>query len=253
MASEENLPKPSGSSIDNAVATLIPHAKYKARSHETSLSTHVPYLIAQPAPRIILFGNSMFERMKTTGQTPDGGPWPSPEILDMPATECFDDVFNAGVGGDKIGNNVYRLVGDVERGLKGLLEVLHTKEIGMWVVCCGTNDLHPKQGLRDGDLEVYRLMLEALWSVSGSQTRFLVVGMSHRSDIRNEQVDGANSRIRSMVESVGHGKAAVYEEPGGIDEGRYLEDHVHLNRDGYKAWMQSLVKKMREIHGRGSI
>ncbi|KAF7546140.1 hypothetical protein G7046_g9395 [Stylonectria norvegica] len=220
--------------VNNAIVTLRTHSKYKVRSHDTASTEHIPYLQAHTSsPRIILFGNSMFERMKTTGESADGQPWPSPtmlsdERLQQLRIDRLDGVFNAGVGGDKIANNIYRLAGDQDRGLLGLLDVIGDRDIKLWVICCGTNDLHPKKGLREKDLQLYRVLLESLLAVYPASTRFLVEGISYRKDVPDELVDKANEEIQRMVEE----GRAEYLPPVVVDKEPMLEDHVHLNGKG---------------------
>ncbi|KAL2260908.1 hypothetical protein VTK26DRAFT_4961 [Humicola hyalothermophila] len=83
-------PTPANNLLDALLGTLKPFAQFKARSHETSQSAHLPLLRSSGespnnsvvAPRIVLLGDSLFERMTTTGQC-EGvfGAWPSEAML----------------------------------------------------------------------------------------------------------------------------------------------------------------------------
>jgi hypothetical protein len=133
----------------------------------------------------VFLGDSMFERMTTTGETPNFvAPWPSPamlsdEMLRFGGTDYkrIDRVFNAGVRGDKIQNLVYRLVGashpeEEEKNLPGLLPMLAAcGTVKLWVIHIGTNNLHPKHGLRDDDVEALRKLVEALLNLNSSEGR----------------------------------------------------------------------------------
>ena len=160
--------------LEPTFTTLQTIAKFKARSHDTSKDTHIPLVHSHTndapnqGPTVVLVGDSMFERMTTTGQTPNfTAPWPSPAMLDNATLTKINDthnpplgrltrVFNAGVGGDKIQNIAYRLVGashpdDEAKNLPGLLPMLaRCGTVRVWAVQAGTNNLSPKQGLRDG-------------------------------------------------------------------------------------------------------
>lgn len=71
--------------------------KSKSRSHDTHNEIHLPILSQNPALAFttVLVGDSMIERLKTTGS--------STRIARLPSS------FNAGVGGDRIENVLYRL------------------------------------------------------------------------------------------------------------------------------------------------
>lgn len=89
-------------------------AKFKQRSWETSTHTHIPYLQAcKTKPEIVLLGDSMIERMTTTGESSSGHPWPaeamwSEETMTALASQPeqritrLSNVFNAGVGGSTL-------------------------------------------------------------------------------------------------------------------------------------------------------
>jgi len=99
---------------------LITQGKFKTRSHDTTLKTHIPELSKRQGDfDIVLLGDSMLERLKTTGA--------STRLAHMERT------FNAGVGGDKIENVLYRL------GTLGMLDKLSERNVKLWVVMVGTN------------------------------------------------------------------------------------------------------------------
>ncbi|KXX78171.1 Platelet-activating factor acetylhydrolase IB subunit gamma [Madurella mycetomatis] len=225
------------------MAPLAPLAKYKPRSHETSKTTHLPLLQRQQRPpTIVLLGDSMVERMTTTGESPNlVAPWPSAAMLpdsELPAgTGRLHGVLNAGVGGDKVQNIAYRLVGerhpeDGEKDLAGLLEALvgcgpgRKEGVKLWVVQAGTNNLSVKKGLVDTDRDAFQVVLRAL------------------KDVARELVDEANKKLMDMVKGLNHeaGMDRVVFLPA-TDEVKteeHLVDHVHLSLDGYRVWMRKL-------------
>ncbi|RYP30534.1 hypothetical protein DL767_006211 [Monosporascus sp. MG133] len=191
-------------------------AKFKERSFETAAKTHIPLLKScTTGPAIILLGDSMIERMVTTADSPSFHPWPSDAILSEDSLASLGgqagrkinrlgSVFNAGVGGDKYENILYRLVGDdsEERQLPGLLEILQGRDIDIWVVHAGTNNLHPKRGLTNVDVNKLRLLLEAALRISRPETNLLLTGLFYRKDIADGLVDDANRKLEALVESM---------------------------------------------------
>jgi platelet-activating factor acetylhydrolase IB subunit beta/gamma len=228
-------------------------AKYKERSYVTSKDVHLPLLHqhATEKPLIVLFGDSMLERFKTTGNSPDFRAWPSKALLSGPK-ERLDGVFNAGVGGDKIENMLYRLAGDSSRNLTGLSTVLSKRDVRLWIVQAGTNNLHKKHGLKDDDCVALGLLLEILLSISQvPTTKILFTELFYRKDIADELVDDANRKIRAIVTSinVGFERVVVILMPAlkEVSKDQHLDDHVHLNREGYQLWVERLVPMAIQI------
>lgn len=247
------------------VAPLKPLAKYKLRSHETSKTTHLPLLQhRQHPPTVVLLGDSMFERMTTTGESPNlVAPWPSAAMLpdsELPAgTGRLRGVFNAGVGGDKVQNIAYRLVGgrhpeDGEKDLGGLLGALvecaagRGEGVKLWVVQAGTNNLSVKKGLVDADRDALQVVVRALLKMprpeGGKESKVLVTGLFYRKDLARELVDEANKKLMDMVEGLNHevgvDRVVFLPATGEVKTEEHLVDHVHLSLDGYQVWMRNL-------------
>ncbi|KAI8166587.1 hypothetical protein K4K49_007705 [Colletotrichum sp. SAR 10_70] len=150
-------------------------------------------------------------------------------------------VFNAGVGGDKFENVIYRLTGssDPLRPLGGLLDALRNRSVKLWVLHVGTNNLHPKRGLRDPDLALLRLIVEALLGMGG---KILLVGLFRRMDINDELVVKANENYLELVRQFQEEGSDRIEflEPPLVDMDECLVDHVHLNEKGYQIWSEVL-------------
>ncbi|ROW03273.1 hypothetical protein VSDG_01299 [Cytospora chrysosperma] len=194
-------------------------SRYKARSLETSRDEHLLKILgASQAISVVFLGDSMIERMTTTGKTGSLQIWPSDTM--WPETDLKDTNFrrkalhiselarisgalNAGCGGDKIENILYRLVGDPDRGLTGLAEALWSPErqrkIKLWVIQAGTNNLHPKKGLTDPSMQAYRALLESILDTSDESTHVLVTGLFYRKDIKKELVAQANAKLKKLV------------------------------------------------------
>lgn len=196
----------------------------------------------------------MIERMITTGLSPSFDPWPSTTMISdetyqqllqasSARPERLQGVFNAGVGGDKFENIIYRLTGssDPSKPLDGLLNALQRRDIKLWVLHVGTNNLHPKRGMRESDLALLRLIVEALLEMNG---KILLIGLFRRKDIRDELIVKANESYVELVRQFQKDGVNRIEflEPPLIDMEECLVDHVHLNERGYQIWAEVLFK-----------
>ncbi|KAF9126123.1 hypothetical protein BGW39_006859 [Mortierella sp. 14UC] len=222
---------------------LITEAKkFKDRSHSTVHDVHLPELnflttntsqdpAAAPDAKAtlstVLIGDSMLERLKTTGT--------STELAQLPGS------FNAGCGGDKIENVLYRL--DL---MYPLLQNCNT--IKLWVVMVGTNNLR-KKGFRPADVALYRLLLQALLRVAPG-SKVIACEMFRRKDIEDRYVDEANNMVKDMIDEMniklaGRGEPRIVwiEAPIGVTKD-LLEDHVHLDKDGYFKWDDYLFPRV---------
>lgn len=156
----------------------------------------------------------------------------------------------------------------------------------LWVIHAGTNNLDKKRGLRDADLYSMDILLRVLHHFSRLGTKFLVTGLFYRTDIPNGLVDQANDSLKSLVARLdeefsgapkpteqshgGKGKSGkshnrddfgISGGPWDGDNGTFSflpvpridnklleeEDPVHLNKEGYQKWMQTLLPKVHEM------
>lgn len=248
--------------MDDFTRELEACAKFKQRSFTTVVENHIPLLQNHTEkPQIVLLGDSMIERMITTGDSHSFQPWPSSTMLPDTPTETgpgasggsapftrLDHVFNAGVGGDRYEHILYRLVGDNTEGrqLPGLLATLKGCDIALWVVHAGTNNLHPKRGLTDADVEKLRLVLQAVLRISPPGARLLLTGLFRRTDIADPLVEEANRKLEGLVVSMNEPAApriSFVAAPQTVLE-EHLDDHVHLNAEGYRLWMRYLYPEI---------
>ncbi|KAK0741095.1 hypothetical protein B0T18DRAFT_432279 [Schizothecium vesticola] len=100
-----------------------------------------------------------------------------------PANRFFY-VLNLGVGGGKIQNMAYRLLGDASQDLKGLAGVIAArKSARLWVVHAGTNNLDLKKGLTDADRDALAMVLRGVLKIEGAEgyeSRVLLTGLFPR-------------------------------------------------------------------------
>jgi hypothetical protein len=164
------------------VQLLRDSGKYKERSDRTHDDTHAPLLAQSPTTRIrcLLLGSSMLERFKTTGKHTKLG------------QVKFPDLLNAGVGGDRIQNVIYRL------GTKGLYSRLKQHGVNFVILQMGTNNLRPKRRLSAGAIEEYALVLEALARVAPGIV-VLLTGILPRKDVDRSFIDQSNSDLQQLV------------------------------------------------------
>lgn len=212
-------------------AVLNDGATIKHPPHEPDRSLVSPPPSINPRP-IILIGDSMLERFKTTG------------LLIKSKISSRPETFNAGVGGDKIENVIYRL--DL-----GLLQLLQPLLPLLWVVHIGTNNLRgKKKPLRPFELDNYALLLRALLSVSPLDAKVLAVGIFRRKDIDDASVRTSNEAIKAVVDkmngALGSERVRFVEQPDQLSNA-HLVDHVHLDVEGYGIWDRVLRTKMEEI------
>lgn len=174
----------------------------------------------------------MLERLKTTGK--------STRIAQLAQS------WNAGCGGDKNENIMYRL----SQGLYSTLASEQRKDaskcdIKLWILASGTNNLHPKRVFRDADVKSWKMLVEACLRIA-PRSGVVACDMFYRMDVPDEVVDGSNELLKGVVDHVNR----ELEETSGEEAGRRVEwvesrkliskemlvDHVHLNEEGYRVW-----------------
>ncbi|CAP68262.1 uncharacterized protein PODANS_7_4190 [Podospora anserina S mat+] len=240
----EPQPPSPPSPASSALKTI---AKYKQRSFDTSLNSHIPLLESAKnpsSPDVVLIGDSMIERMLTTANCGPNlvSPWPSQTMLPKDNSKQFQAgrVLNLGVGGDKIQNVAYRLVGDPTHRLKSVADMLAARRsVKLWVLQVGTNNLSPKKGLGDGDVDALRALVEALLDIGAKGCKVLVTGLFLRKDIPWEKIQQANEKIHQVVENFasGHPASVLWLPATEEVKEEHLVDHVHLSEAGYKIWI----------------
>ena len=219
-------------------------ARFKQRSYDTHTSTHQPQLESSTENissasqiDIVLLGDSMFERFKNTGKYTQIGQLQYPQV------------FNAGVGGDKIENVLYRM--DL-----GLLRLLKPKNPKIIVLQLGTNNLQRKRGLERRHLDDYYLLLQALLVTFSTQTQILVTGLFNRKDVDEQCITQSNMDLEELVTRVNteemekgiqQGPRIQWTEPSKMIGLEHLADNVHLTINGYQIWSEILYPKMQEM------
>ena len=199
---------------------IASHAKFKHRSHETHHSTHI-FQLAHCSKNFttVLIGDSMFERFKTTGGYTSIGASPS--------------VVNAGVGGDRICQVLYRF----QRGLLEAIQRNQGSHIGSIVLHMGSNNLNRRNPLRDDAVYEYELVLEAVRRAFAENCRIVVTAIFERRDVKKEDIEASNGKLKQMVEKFG---GRVIWLPAPQMDKKWFLDGAHLNKRGYKVWNEWL-------------
>lgn len=260
-----NPPLPSFLTLSDTtfLSNLKPFSKHKERSHSTYHNIHLPELsyrlnlsLELPKPptlsghdpfalrpdttnkskiEAVYLGNSMLERLKTTGKHTE---------LEKLGTDS--GAWNAGCGGDKNEHILYRL----SLGMYTLLkQPCENKDIKLWILASGTNNLHAKRPFREADVQSYRLLLEACLRIEPRST-VLACDMFYRKDILDEVVERSNELLKSVVEDVNKeigDERVVWVEARGKLGKENLVDHVHLNGEGYEIWGNVLWPHVQSV------
>jgi hypothetical protein len=277
-----SLPSTGGSSF---LTTLRPHSKFKQRSHDTHHTTHIPEfnlrlalnldlptLSASSSPdpfasvpntspiHAIYLGNSHLERLKTTGQATRLGKL------------CIEgEAWNAGVGGDKNENVIYRLC----EGLYDTLESANAQpqddngeaaevkekkcDISLIILTSGTNNLHPKHPFNSADIVDWTLLLQSCLYIAPRAT-ILACDVFYKRGIPDRIVDEGNEMLKGVVEEVNREREesarkqvekVKWVEARQLLKGEMFEDdRVHLNKEGYGVWDEVLWPHIIEAFGR---
>ena len=215
-------------------------AKEKIRSRETHDGCHMPRLRegAQDCINAALIGDSMFQRMsladlRNTGSDTKLGRAP------------FPFVFNAGVGGDRIANVLYRLD-------RGLIQAFRGRRVSNAILHVGTNDLNPRRALCRVSISHYALMIEALQRACPG-INVLVTGLMPRWDVSQQLIDDSNRSLQQLVTILASGAHASasgnisYMPPVPSICRDDLIDNVHLNRDAYSKFDQALCEAVNRM------
>ena len=231
MSQPSSLPSPFAKPKEDFDKDIALHAKWKDRSEKTHKQTHIPELTRRSPENIdtVLIGSSMFERFKYIGTATRMGRLPRS--------------FNAGVGGDKIPNVLYRIQ-------LGILEELKKFRPQVWVVSIGTNDLRKNRAFSSEDFEGYKILIQALLrTVVGS--RVLSTAISYRQDIRDKIVDESNIGLKRVGEELntelGVELVRWLDTPKKLDKNRHQVDHVHYSEEGYQIWDEVLFPVVEEM------
>ncbi|KAF2262018.1 hypothetical protein CC78DRAFT_535081 [Lojkania enalia] len=259
-----HLPSTSSLSLPNPAfrSKLNVTAKFKQRSYNTYHTVHLPELntrlglnlnlvLSKPSTedpftcppdltniskiQVLYLGNSMLERLKTTGKNTRLG--------------ILEAAWNAGCGGDKNENVLFRLAD----GMYDILEHQSSDgngsgnlDLKVWLLASGTNNLRPKAPFRDSDVASWRLLVEACLRIA-PRSKVIACDMFYRNDVPDRIVDESNDMLKEVVGDVNRELVGKGDEERIVwVDGRHrigkdaLVDHVHLDERGYAIWDELL-------------
>lgn len=208
---------------------MIP--KYKKRSDETT-NSHIEELGKNSTPDVLLIGTSMFERFRYAPEAEKG--WKQ-FGLDQ------QNIFNCGVGGDKICNILYRLLD------RNVLDHI-THDPRLTIIMCGANDIERTKidEMIDGTYQIIKHVKNKFPS-----TKLHILGIYPR---KSDKLDESNvySRMKEYndkLEKLCLGLNISYDWYGsdimGSDDmidTSHLVDNVHFSEVGYSKFAERLAK-----------
>ncbi|KAG0000782.1 hypothetical protein BGZ80_006405 [Entomortierella chlamydospora] len=239
--SQKDLPENQGMSQEAFKQLIQAAMSFKERSHHTLHEVHIPELTSSSSSQerepqstvasaidVVLIGDSMLERFKTTGT--------STRLAQVPRS------INLGCGGDKVENVLYRL--------SFMTPLLENRSIKLWIVMVGTNNLR-KKGLRPSDIPLYRLLLQALLRID-SKSKIIACEIFKRKDFEDKYVDEANNMIKTMITEMNSSLGLqedriIWSEAPAEAIIEHLDDHVHLNEEGYRIWDETLYPRAQQL------
>jgi len=111
-------------------------------------------------------------------------------------------------------------------------------DIKLWVLAAGTNDVERKRAFRQRDRDAYRVLVQSCLRIA-PESRVLACDISYRTDRTKEIVDQCNDLQKGLVDEInlqlGEEKVIWVESRHHLGK-ELLDDHVHLNEEGYREW-----------------
>jgi len=224
--------------------------RFKTTGTETAINK------SAMSPSVTFIGDSMMERLKTTGTTTRLNKSAMPKSgVELPRS------MNLGVGGDKIENLLFRLAGTDQPGKSldaPLWDLFEDRKqrgqyVKLWVLQIGTNSLRPPRGgLRPKEMALYELVVKALLELGGQDCKVLCTGLFFRLDVEDATVTASNGEIAKLVASMneaGEKRVSFMPASSTIDKTKHLDDHVHLNGEGYRLWDEAIVPEVLRLLG----
>jgi len=226
---KKNKPK---STIE--VPTTIPKWKMRTAATHTNHLEELEQLTTEENNHVdtLLLGDSMFQRWKTTGE----------DIWTPPSS-----VFNAGIGGDRIENILWRLLAnDLEEDGKsnrvGLMSKLNVRQTIFFV---GTNNMCTDpitalQSFSDG----IRLLIDIIRTTQSRLERIIVMALPSKANADwVEQANAFNRELKLLCEEDVSGMLCYCDGLLGMETTDF-EDDVHFNKSGYTKWLPMILSQI---------
>ena len=225
-------------------------SKYKKRSAETTTDSHIQELKINPKPEVMFIGTSMFERFRYMPEAQDA--WKKYHL-----DQC--NIFNCGVGGDRICNILYRLldlkildhinasprVTVLMAGKKNRTFFQVTKKLTFFL---GANDIENTKidEMIDGMLQIIRHV-----KTKFPLTKFQVLGMYPRKSDKladpnvHARVMEFNQKLKSECDKLNisynyFGDDILDRSDSSSIRSECLVDNVHFSKVGYDLFAKHL-------------
>jgi lysophospholipase L1-like esterase len=226
---KQKAPRQPTEGVNNCIV-----AAWKERTADTH-DRIMQQLDVMKTPEVVFLGDSLMERWKTSGKEKWGQLTSKQKIL------------NAGIGGDKVQNVLWRLE-------KGLFENMKPKIIFFMI---GTNNIEknsPKH-IAEGTAKIIEIIHE-----KSPGSVFITYGVLPRKSMEKmsvpvmDKVQELNSLVREMAVTkfadfmTFHDIGAYFLQEGSTNELRdnLYDDKVHIGAKGYDIWYELISKELAE-------
>lgn len=209
---------------------LLLQPKWKQRTHDTHIKHLEQYQESQTHPKKIRFaflGDSMMERWLTTGNEY----WN--EMFSAEQNSLLQSA-NLGVGGDGIEHLLYRLNGDKDKNIPGILDNILVETIFLMI---GTNNIEKKtvSDVFDAIVNIIQFIFQ-----KQPHTKLVLFGVTYRKDVKKEKIVELNQKLLSFVitcDKLPTPTQITFADINTLlDLDTDYDDHVHLNTSGYLKW-----------------
>ena len=203
---------------------LVPKWKDRTqKTHNIHLETVKRMIEDKKTPTTLFLGDSMFERWRSTGR----------ELWYK-----MRHVFNAGVGGDRIENLLWRLTPPED--VKGILDELQFTKIYLMI---GTNNVD-KDDINKMS-EACIKVIDIIFNKQPGLKKLYLFAILDRTDVDDVKISGYNELLKQYCEKSNYGdKIEFIDFSDKVNDDKYYDDHVHLNKDGYQVWYDVIVKHL---------
>lgn len=209
-------------------------AQYKLRSYNTNLK-HLDQLENDKIQYThLLLGDSMLENLLNEFSG----------LVHYQQLSTKASIFNAGVGGDKIENVMYRMTEGK------IVKNKHLTDLQYVYLLIGTNNLNNKNTkCKTAILEGITTIIYLLTKNLPQLRKIYIMNISPRKDIKQELVDDVNESLLNLTRETPktnnvelqylNWSEQLLNENRQIND-QYYYDHVHLNTDGYQFMCNSI-------------
>jgi lysophospholipase L1-like esterase len=212
---------------------------FKQRSYDT-MKKHIELLNSNENKYThLLLGDSLFENFTIE----NGG-------LSFYDAIGNENIFNAGVGGDKVENIIYRLIESK------LFDHINLQNLSNIFILAGTNNLNNKKQEKSKQIIIEGIItiIEHIKNKLNINLNIYILEISPRTDIKIEIINEVNRSLKKIVDNYSNEKVKLYFINWSLEfydikteniNKEYYFDHVHINELGYKILSQYLIDDLQ--------